>query len=564
VAGRLADGVSREAARTELSVLMAQLDAAAPRKSRIVTLYGTRPLEQPGGAGRVAPYALVLGGLLAILLLAGSNIGNLQLARAFARQRELATRLAIGASRPRIVRQLLTETLFVAAVVSAAALALSYVLPEAILRLTGTLPPMRVVPDMTVAAFSLFLCVVATIVTGLVPALRGTRDAADFSAARRGPFGTRRAVLRTVLLGVQVTLSATLLFGASLLTRGLLHAWNIDPGYSLRTVSVVKVTLPPQAYDAARAAAFRTQLRDAFAAANLGPVGMADTVPLEPSRLVAPSVRRPQDAPADARTIHLRSYSAELFTLLNIPVVAGRLFDERQAGEVMINESMARAFWPGSSAVGQQLIDGSRTREVVGVVRDAQMTDLGPVEPAIFIPRIISPMPAFLLRSDVKPAQIRGVVGQLDPRATVTVAPLAETLRQALTASYTGVTISWMLGAVALVLAVGGVFGVFSYLVEERAREIAIRVALGARRAQVVAALFGSTRTALVAGLSLAAVLSFAAGQALRSFLYGLSPFDPVAYLGTAALLALAAIAATIIPARRAMTVDPVVALRSE
>ena len=204
------------------------------------------------------PLALVLGGLLAILLLACSNVGNLQLARAFARRRELATRLAIGANRSRIVRQLLTETLLVSVVVSAAALALSYVLPEAILRARGGLTAMRVLPDMTVAAFTLVMCLVATIVTGLVPALRGTRDAADFSAARRGPFETRRAVLRTVLLGAQVALSATLLFGATLLTRGLLHAWSIDPGYSLETVSVVKVTLPPQAYDAPRSTAFRS------------------------------------------------------------------------------------------------------------------------------------------------------------------------------------------------------------------------------------------------------------------------------------------------------------------
>jgi putative ABC transport system permease protein len=210
------------------------------------------------------------------------------------------------------------------------------------------------------------------------------------------------------------------------------------------------------------------------------------------------------------------------------------------------------------------LIDGSRTVEVVGIVRDVQLIDLGPVEPAMFMPRMLAPMPAFLLRSDVPPDQIRGIVGQLDARATVTVAPLAETLRQALNRSYTGVTVSWMLGGLALVLAVGGVFGVFSYLVEERTREIGIRMALGARRPQVVAALFGTTRTALIAGLSLAAVLSFAAGRLLRGFLYGLSPVDPVAYLGTAALLAVAAIAATIIPVRRAMTVDPVVALRHE
>jgi hypothetical protein len=328
---------------------------------------------------------------------------------------------------------------------------------------------------------------------------------------------------------------------------------------------VVRVTLPTQAYDAARVTAFRTQLRAAFAATGLGPVGTADETPLQPSRLGA-SVRRPQDAAGDARRVHLRAYSPELFTLLKIPVVAGRLFDDRQTGEVMINEAMARAFWPDSTAVGQRLIEGSRTVEVVGVVRDVQLIDLGAVEPAMFMPRTMTGtvLPPFLMRSDVLTDQVRGIVGQLDSRATVTIGPLADTLRQALNDSYTGVTVSWMVGGLALILAVGGVFGVFSYLVEERTREIGIRVALGARRAQVVAALFGVTRTALIAGLSIAAVLSFASGRLLRSFLYGLSPVDPVAYLGTATLLAVAAIAATIIPVRRAMTVDPVVALRHE
>ena len=222
-----------------------------------------------------------------------------------------------------------------------------------------------------------------------------------------------------------------------------------------------------------RARTLRTQLRDAFAAAGLGPVGMADEAPLQPSAL-GTSVRRPQDAAADARRVHLRSYSSELFTLLKIPIVAGRLFDERQTGEVVINEAMARAFWPDSTAVGQRLIEGSRT-EVVGVVRDVQLIDLGAVEPAMFMPRMLAAtvLPQFPVRSDLPPDQIRGIIGQLESRATVTIAPLADTLRQALNDSYTGVTVSWMLGGLALVLAVGGVFGVFSYLVEERTRRLA-------------------------------------------------------------------------------------------
>ena len=142
---------------------------------------------------------------------------------------------------------------------------------------------------------------------------------------------------------------------------------------------------------------------------------------------------------------------------------------------------MARAFWPDSTAVGQRLIEGSRTVEVVGVVRDVQLIDLGAVEPAMFMPRMLAAtvLPQFLVRSDVPPDRIRGIIGQLESRATVTIAPLADTRRQALNDSYTGVTVSWMLGGLALVLAVGGVFGVFSYLVEEADKEIGIR---GARR----------------------------------------------------------------------------------
>ena len=256
VAGRLADGVSREAARAELAVLMAQLDAASQRKARIVTLDrhpADRSARRRPCASRRSRWCSVACWPFCCSPVRTSETCSWRGHSPASGSWRHGWRLVRAAAR--IVRQLLTETLLVSAVVSAAALALSYVLPEAILRASGTLPAMRVLPDMTVAAFTLVLCLIATIVTGLVPALRGTRDAADFSAARRGPFATRRAVLRTVLLGAQVTLSATLLFGATLLTRGLLHAWNIDPGYSLHTVSVVKVTLPAQAYDAARARA---------------------------------------------------------------------------------------------------------------------------------------------------------------------------------------------------------------------------------------------------------------------------------------------------------------------
>ena len=290
---------------------MAQLDAASQRKARIVTLNGTRPLDQPGGAVRVAPLALVLGGLLAILLLACSNVGNLQLARAFARRRELATRLAIGANRGRIVRQLLTETLLVSAVVSAAALCAQ--LPffrKRSFAPPARLAPMRVLPDMTVAAFTLVLCLIATIVTGLVPALRGTRDAADFSAASRGPFATRRAVAPHRAAGRP--------------GRPQCHAaLRRDPAHAR---PAARLEHRPGLFAAhgfggeghAAGAGVRCGARprsSARSCATRSPRRTSDRWEWRTQRRCsrqhsATSVRRPQDAAADARRVHLRSYSA--------------------------------------------------------------------------------------------------------------------------------------------------------------------------------------------------------------------------------------------------------------
>ena len=378
---------------------------------------------------------------------------------------------------------------------------------------------------------------------------------------------TRRAVLRTVLLGAQVALSATLLFGATLLTRGLMHAWNIDPGlFAAHGFGGQGHAAGAGVRCRARPRSFRTQLRDAFAAANLGPVGMADVVPLQPSALGS-SVRRPQDAAADARRVHLRSYSAELFTLLKIPVVTGRLFDERHTGEVVVNESMARAFWPDSTAVGQRLIDGSRTVEVVGVVRDvaadrSRRGRAGDVHAADVPARYCR---RFLMRSDVPPAS--------DSRHRWPVGRARHGHHRAAGRDAAA-------GTERFVHRRHGQLDARRAGARPRRRRRVRRLQLSRRRADEGDRHPRSARRPARPGRCRAVrqpharrcspdwpsprILSFAAGQALRGFLYGLSPLDPVAYVGTAAVLALAAVAATIIPARRAMTVDPVVALRHE
>ena len=565
IAGRLQPGIAPDTAAAELAVLMRQLDQAAKRKARMVTVTGTRPFEQPDAARQVVPFTFMLAALFVVLLLACANVGNLQLARALARRRELAIRLSLGAARGRVVRQLLTETLLLAGTAGVVALSLSFVVPTAVLRATDGSPPMALTPDLAVLLFAVIICGATTIAAGLAPALRGTRDAAEFMNAQRGAIATRRPVLRAVLLGTQVALSATLIFAATLLTRGLLHAANSDPGYQLDGITVVTTTLPPGAYDATRSAAFVSELKDALSASGVGRIGFVEPLPLQPSALVI-RVRRPQDAPDDVKTVHHRPISAGAFDVLGIPLAAGRLYNELEnRGEVVVNEAFARTFWPGEAAVGQQLVtDRSTVYTVVGVVRDVQFTGLGPVEPVLHHARLVAQVPPLLVRSQAGDvgAQLRAIVQRLEPRATVVVTPLADVAWQFLRSSHTSVAISWMIGCLALVLAIVGVFGVFSCIVEERSREIGIRMALGARRGQVLALVFAATRTSVIAGLGAAVVLSAVSGFVLRWFLFGLSPLDPLAYAAAGGLLAVAAMLATAIPVRRATRVDPAIVLR--
>ena len=558
VLGRLRPEASVESANAELNVLTQQSYADAGRAAPGVVLEGTSR-----GLGRQRPViAAMFVALGAVLLLVCANIGHLQFARALARRREMAVRLSLGATRWQLIRQLLTETLVLSLAGGALALYATRIgIPLLERRIFPDASMPVLLPDARVALFTLALCVLASLVTGLAPSRRATCTGVLLGGTDRPGFETRRQPWRSALLGTQVGLCSALLFAAGLVSRSISHALALDPGFAIQETAVARIQLP-DGYDGEGMRTFSRNVLAALESASIGPVGTADVVPLEPSRLVI-RVHRPGEPPAEARTIALRPLSPEAFGVLGIPLLAGRMAAARD--EVVVNESFARTV-PGGNALNQILIDRQRQMRVVGVVGDASLADIGSVEPMVHTRPAIAAVPSLLLRTPPgrTAAGIQAIVARMDPQAVVTITPLTAIASDSLAASRTGARIAWALAALALLVAAVGVFGVFASIVEERTREVGVRIALGARASQVIRMIVGSTATATLVGLAAGAALAAAGAIVLRASLYGLSPIDPMVFIGVMAILFATAIVATVIPARRATQIDPVVALRAE
>jgi MacB-like periplasmic core domain/FtsX-like permease family len=270
-----------------------------------------------------------------------------------------------------------------------------------------------------------------------------------------------------------------------------------------------------------------------------------------------------------ARSVLLRPVSGRYFDVLGVPLVNGRMFASTATDEAVLNETAARAWWPGESPLGRTLKDIDyrsgkvrRAFTVVGVARDAHLTDLTTVEPVIFTPTTTG---EFMTRGGPAAVeQIRAAALALEPAAIVSVRPLADNLRRYLEESRIGATLAWCLGLLGLSLATVGVFGVFAYAVEERRREVGVRLALGAAGRQIMRMLIETSGRAMIGGLAAGLLLSTASGRLLRTYLYGLSPLDPAAYGLVLAILTGAAVVATSVPVWRACRVDPAVTLRED
>ncbi|HEY3119455.1 MAG TPA: ABC transporter permease [Vicinamibacteria bacterium] len=579
--GRLAPGVTAAQAQASLAAVAAQLERDYPTTNKglgvdLRPMTGIDDSLRPGVLSFLAALQAVG---LAVLLIACVNVAGLLLARAATRRREVAVRLAVGASRADLVRQLLTETLVLFALGGLGGLAVAAWTADLLHAFQPSFPvPLRfdLRLDLRVVAFGLGSTLLTALLFGLAPALQASRVDLVPALKNQAAGGPGRSRLRGLFVAGQVALSVALLAGAGLLVRTLHRARSLDPGFDADGVQTARLDLSLLARDEAYGRAFYRRLVEAVQAAPaVEAVSLTRSVPLRGTGTLVTPVQVEGRA-GDPVAVGFNVVAPRYFETLRLPLVAGRDFratDGPEApGVAIVNQALARRFWPDQDAVGRRLQRGKAALEVVGVARDSAYGRPGEApEPHLYLPHAQSFSPRMTLlaraRGDLAPlaARIRAEVAGLEKDLPVLEStPLTEAVAFALFPQRMLATIAAALGGLGLLLAGTGLYGVVAYSVSRRAREMGVRVALGARARDLSVMVVREGFTLALYGLLPGLLLAVAAGRVLRSMLHGLSPADPLALGAVAALLAAVAGVASYLPARRASAVDPMVALRYE
>jgi putative ABC transport system permease protein len=585
----LKPGVGLEQARAEMETITARLRQQHPdtnnnRFNRVVTLHE----HLVGESGRAL--LLLLGAVGLVLLIACANVANLLLARAAGRQKEMAVRVALGATRLRLVRQLLVESLLLALLGGAAGLLLGWwgvdllktLLPTAFPRLAD------IGVDPRVLGFTLLVSCATGVAFGLAPALQFTKpDLHAFlkESARGSTGGARGGRLRGLLIVSEVALSLVLLVGAGLLFRSFLRLQSVELGF--RPQRVLTFSLTPSGTNFRDDAAYSNFYRDVAERVRAIPgveaVGVINTLPLAKGpttgfRVEGGPALRPDQMPS----VNYRSVSAGYFDAAGVSVIKGRVPDERDvAGQPLVlavNQSLARRDFPGEDPVGKRISYGIRPDgqpiwfQIVGVVSDVRNTELGTEPtPEIYTSYLQDPFAgmSYVVRSSVEPESlvpsVREAVRSVDRAQPVSdVRTMEQLVGEAAAEPRFNSLLLGLFAGMALVLAAAGIYGVMSYAVTQRTHEIGIRIALGAQTRDVLRFVVGQGMALALAGVGLGLVAALALTRVMSSLLYGVSATDPLTFAAVALLLSLVALLASYIPARRATKVDPMVALRYE
>jgi len=598
VFGRLKPGWTIDRAAAHLAAISPEafrssLPSYYPPVS-VQSYLNTKLTASPGGAGLSelrekyeTPLWLLLGIAGLVLVIACANLANLLLARATTREREIAIRLGLGASRGRVIRQLLTESLLLVTIGAVLAMFMADTLGQWLVAALETSDnpitlPLRI--DWIVAAFAAALALATCLLFGLAPAIRGTRMGARevLHVGPRSATSSRESLgLRRALVVVQVALSLALLFGSLLFAGTLRNVLHVNPGFKPEGLLVANINLSPLKASTTRAQIVREQIigrvRSVPGVESAAPVAVVPISGTSGSNEVWPEGQRSR-----AFDSRINEAGRGFFATLGVPVLAGRDFDARDTPQsiavAIVNERFAAKLGGNVSAVGQRFIREAtprrpeKTFEIVGVVANSNYLTLteAPLPVAFYAESQDPPSTdaQLVIRSAIPAAAatsaITAALSDIDPRLEVRYAVLGTMIHDTLVQERLLAELSSGFGLLAAVLTMVGLYGLVAYSVSRRTGEIGLRMALGATRGTILRLVLRETGLLLATGLAVGVVLALAGGQAAATLLYGVRPHDPITLGVSVALLGFIAIAATVLPARRATLIDPGIALRAE
>jgi putative ABC transport system permease protein len=585
--GRLRDGISFDQAYAEMRSIFADLEREEPRRNarRTVMLFTLQ--EQMVGELRPAVRALV-GAVMLVLLVACVNVANLLLARSAARERELGMRTALGASRGRLIRQMLTESLLLGLVGGAAGLAVAAWCHRALLGLVASGIPIprldQLTLDLPVVLFTMVIALATGIVFGLLPAFvsTGTATHALREGGRHGTSRRLRRVLSTLVIA-EVALSLVLLAGAGLLMRSFLKLQSVDPGFRADGVLTASVGLPATRYEVPQATSFfQESLARISSLPGVEHAAGASCLPI-PFACIGTSfwrVDRPRPADGQLASSHVRPVTPGFFRTLGIPHIAGRDFSDADTADSMpvaiVSAELVRQQFDGEDPLGRRLrvnfehANGRSDVEwtIVGVVGNTRSTLDGPVRQTIFVPRTQRPGRGitFFARTQKDPmllaTAVTRTVQAMEPEARLEVRTLDEVVGGTIARPLAISVLVGVFALVALILAAVGVYGVMAYSVRERTQEIGVRMALGASATSVLRLVIGQALRLVLTGVAAGLVAAATLTRLLARLLYEVEPLDPWTFVLTALALIVVATVASYVPARRGMRMAPIEALR--
>lgn len=585
--GLLKADVRLRQAQVEMKTIGARLAKQYPADDSQKSVAVTPLHEELVQKVRMTLY-LLLAAVALILMIACANIANLMLAKVTARRREMAIRAALGASRAEIVRQLLVESLVLSLTAGVVGLVVGWWSAQALAHIT----PAQLIANTSIAfnwqlaLFALSVSLACTVIFGLAPAFQGSKADVREGLHASGGYaiaGGGMGKLRAAIVVSEIAMSMALLVGAAVLIRSLIALNSVDPGYRVQGLTLMRSSYPVGNVDDAKQAVafYASLLSDASSIPGIKDVAATNAPPTESASNGNYSIEgKPDPPPGDFMTQNagFMSVSPNYFHVLGIGFISGRDFNEHDnpVGQLtcIVNQELADRSFPGENPLGHRIKTGYDTvsgyMTIVGVVAGVRQDSMErPPVPYIYMPYQQHPFPGSYMQvlfadHGGAAAALRSDAHRLNPEVAVDFVPLVSVLDQAFAPSRFRTGLLSLFAALALTLAVAGLYGVMSYTVEQRRSEIGVRMALGAQKANVQQLILGQGLWLVLPGVALGCVLAFAAGKLFTSLVYGVSPSDPATLLLIAALLVGVACLAMYIPARRAANVEPIVALRSE